>query len=83
MAVSAQQLTRGSRGAAAAAASHTAAGDIRDDFQNRAIWFVGLLVLAVHLACAGRYDFFRNELYFSFAGAIPPSAMPISRRSFP
>lgn len=40
----------------------------RDD---PALWITTLVVLAVHLAVAGRYDFFRNELYFIICGRHP------------
>ncbi len=37
----------------------------------RFVWLVALIVLALHLATAGRYDFFRNELYFIDCGRHP------------
>jgi hypothetical protein len=37
----------------------------------RAVWVLTLAVLAVHLLVAGRYDFFRNELYFIICGRHP------------
>jgi hypothetical protein len=50
----------------------------------RAVWLVTLIVLALHLATAGRYDFFRNELYFIDCGWHPawsyadqPSLVPL------
>lgn len=37
----------------------------------RAVWAIAAAVLALHLAVAGRYDFFRNELYFIACGRHP------------
>lgn len=37
----------------------------------RSVWLLTLAVLALHLALAGRYDFFRNELYFIVCGRHP------------
>jgi hypothetical protein len=36
-----------------------------------ALWIVTALVAAAHLAVAGRYDFFRDELYFIICGRHP------------
>jgi hypothetical protein len=38
---------------------------------NLAVWIVAGLTAAVHLAVAGRYDIFRNELYFIVCGWRP------------
>ena len=38
---------------------------------NLGVWIVTLLTAAVHLAVAGRYDIFRNELYFIVCGWRP------------
>jgi 4-amino-4-deoxy-L-arabinose transferase-like glycosyltransferase len=35
------------------------------------VWAIAAAVLAVNLACAGRYDFFRNELYYIVCGRHP------------
>jgi len=35
------------------------------------VWAVGLAVFGVHLAFAGGYDFFRNELYYIVCGRHP------------
>jgi hypothetical protein len=36
-----------------------------------AVWGIASLALALHLAVAGRYDFFRNELYYIVCGRHP------------
>jgi Dolichyl-phosphate-mannose-protein mannosyltransferase len=35
------------------------------------LWTITAIVLAIHLAVAGRYDFFRDELYFIICGRHP------------
>jgi Dolichyl-phosphate-mannose-protein mannosyltransferase len=47
------------------------AGDIKQDFSYPWVWVVAALALALHLACAGRYGFMRNELYFIVCGRHP------------
>jgi hypothetical protein len=37
----------------------------------RAEWVIALIIGLVHLAVAGRYDIFRNELYFIVCGLHP------------
>jgi hypothetical protein len=39
--------------------------------RDRVLWLVTFLVAAAHLAVAGRYDFFRDELYFIICGRHP------------
>jgi hypothetical protein len=39
--------------------------------QNRWIWVLAAAVTCLHLAFAGRYDFFRNELYYIVCGRHP------------
>lgn len=39
--------------------------------QRLAVWGLGLAVFALHMAFAGRYDFFRNELYYIVCGRHP------------
>ena len=58
--------------------------ETESDFAGPAMWTVALATLAVHLAVAGRYDFFRNELYFIICGRHPdfgyvdqPSLVPL------
>jgi hypothetical protein len=41
------------------------------DFRDPAVWMVALIVAFAHVAAAGRYDFFRNELYFIVCGRHP------------
>ncbi len=41
------------------------------DFGDRVVWAIAALVLILHLLVAGRYDFFRNELYFIVCGRHP------------
>lgn len=41
------------------------------DRRNWGVWAVAALTAALHLALAGRYDFFRNELYFIVCGRHP------------
>src|SRR5215468_11281256 len=36
-----------------------------------AVWKIALVTAALHLALAGRYDIFRNELYFIICGRHP------------
>lgn len=43
----------------------------RNDFRDGWVWLVTLIVGAIHLVAAGRYDFFRNELYFIICGRHP------------
>jgi 4-amino-4-deoxy-L-arabinose transferase-like glycosyltransferase len=43
----------------------------RHDFSGTGVWVIALLTLLIHLAVAGRYDFFRNELYFIVCGRHP------------
>ena len=38
---------------------------------RRLIWMIAALTLAIHLAFAGGYDFFRNELYYIVCGRHP------------
>ena len=47
------------------------AADIRRDFSYPWVWLVAALALGLHLACAGRYGFMRNELYFIVCGRHP------------
>jgi hypothetical protein len=42
-----------------------------DDFRDPWVWAIAALVAALHLATAGRYDFFRDELYFIICGRHP------------
>lgn len=35
------------------------------------VWAITAIVTVLHLACAGRYDIFRNELYFIVCGRHP------------
>lgn len=44
---------------------------MRQDFAGRGIWIITLVTFLAHLAVAGRYDFFRNELYFIVCGLHP------------
>jgi 4-amino-4-deoxy-L-arabinose transferase-like glycosyltransferase len=39
--------------------------------QHPAIWAITTITLALHLATAGRYDIFRNELYYIVCGRHP------------
>jgi 4-amino-4-deoxy-L-arabinose transferase-like glycosyltransferase len=39
--------------------------------RDPAVWVIALVVALVHLALAGRYDIFRNELYFIICGRHP------------
>jgi 4-amino-4-deoxy-L-arabinose transferase-like glycosyltransferase len=41
------------------------------DFSGIGVWSIAGVTLLVHLAVAGRYDFFRNELYFIICGRHP------------
>ena len=45
--------------------------DIAARRNNAAVWIIAGLTAAVHLAVAGRYDIFRNELYFIVCGWRP------------
>src|SRR5215468_11588059 len=36
-----------------------------------AVWKIALVTAALHLVLAGRYDVFRNELYFIICGRHP------------
>ena len=47
------------------------ASNFRRDFSYPWVWLVAALALALHLACAGRYGFMRNELYFIVCGRHP------------
>jgi Dolichyl-phosphate-mannose-protein mannosyltransferase len=49
----------------------TAQSTLYRDFVCQSVWIIALLTLLVHLAVAGRYDFFRNELYFIVCGRHP------------
>jgi len=47
-------------------------GDGRASFRREPVlWGIALVVALVHLALAGRYDAFRNELYFIICGRHP------------
>jgi len=41
------------------------------DFRDPWVWVMAVLVAALHLAVAARYDYFRNELYFIACGRHP------------
>lgn len=43
----------------------------RDQPLSAWVWIITAVVAVLHLACAGRYDIFRNELYFIVCGRHP------------
>jgi 4-amino-4-deoxy-L-arabinose transferase-like glycosyltransferase len=51
--------------------SSTGDGQVRDRPKPRDAWVLGGAALLLHLAVAGRYDFFRDELYFIVCGRHP------------
>ena len=44
---------------------------VEDSPLSRWVWIVALVTAVLHLASAGRYDIFRNELYFIVCGRHP------------